>query len=75
VSRVSPTPARVAHAVALAASLAALAFTLGGPGALAGPFALLVLPAFAVPFFEWRSVPPTLQRALPRLVVLRPARW
>ena len=67
---VRPSGPRVAHAVALAAAMAALALALGGPGALVGPLVLPVAAVIVVPFVEWREVPPALARALPRLIAL-----
>lgn len=68
--RVAPTGPRIAHAVALAAATAALAFTLAGPGALLGPLALVVIAMLLLPHVEWPAVPAGLVRVLPRAVAL-----
>jgi transglutaminase-like putative cysteine protease len=71
VRRVRPTIVRVAHAVALSASVTALAFALALRPA--GLVALLLsgsaLAALATPFAEWVSVPPVLVVRLPKLLV------
>jgi len=66
VKRVRPTGVRVAHAVALAAALAALALALRQTVA-ATPLAVLAVVALVTPFLEWFRVPPLLAERLPRL--------
>jgi hypothetical protein len=58
---------RVAHAVALAASTAALAFALRQTTAAAVPLAAFALAALATPFLEWAAVPPFVSQRLPRI--------
>ncbi|HSD26823.1 MAG TPA: transglutaminaseTgpA domain-containing protein [Vicinamibacteria bacterium] len=69
--RVRPTAVRVAHAVALAGSTAALAFALAlrPGGAVAVLLAALTLAALATPFLEWVAVPRVLAERMPRLLV------
>jgi hypothetical protein len=59
----------VALGVALAASAAALALSIGGPSGLFGPFGLVVGALLLVPFVEV-SVPKRLVQVLPRLAAL-----
>ena len=67
--RVRPTLVRAAHAVGLAAALAALALALR-ESALVLPLAVLAAAALVSPFLEWTSVPPALARLLPRVHAL-----
>jgi hypothetical protein len=64
---VRPTAVRVAHAVALAASMAALALALRQSAPAFALLAALALAALVTPFLEWVSVPPFLVRRLPRV--------
>jgi transglutaminase-like putative cysteine protease len=69
VTRVRPTAVRVARAVALAASLAALAFALRQTPVVLALLAASALAALVTPFLEWATVPPLLRERLPRLHV------
>jgi hypothetical protein len=60
---------RVAHAVALAAATAALAFALRRAAAAVVPLALFAVGALATPFLEWAAVPRALAERLPRVLV------
>ena len=65
-TRVRPSPARFALAVALAAATAALALVLRQSPAAVALLAALALATLASPWLEWVSVPPPLARWLPR---------
>ena len=64
-TRVRPTAARLAHAVALAAAIAALSLALRRSPA-APVLAACALLALATAFLEWTAAPPRLARLLPR---------
>jgi hypothetical protein len=67
VRRVRPTAVRLAHAVALAASLAALALALRQTPTALALLATSALAALVTPFLEWATVPPLLAARLPGL--------
>jgi transglutaminase-like putative cysteine protease len=70
VRRVRPTAVRVAHAVALAAALAALAQAFRQAPTARALLAACALAALATPFLDWVAVPSVLAAGLPRLHVL-----
>jgi transglutaminase-like putative cysteine protease len=68
VRRSRPTRARVAHAVALSSSLAALALSLREAPPYVLGLAVLAAAALGLPFAEWVAVPSRLASALPRVL-------
>jgi transglutaminase-like putative cysteine protease len=68
VKRARPGRVRVAHAVALSAATLALALSLREVPAFLLGLGLLAAGALALPFAEWTSVPPRLERSLPRVL-------
>jgi hypothetical protein len=70
VRRVRPTAVRVAHAVAVASALAALALAFRQTLTAFALLAASALAALATPFLEWVAVPSVLAAGLPRLHVL-----
>ncbi len=67
--RARPTAVRIAHAVALAAAMAALALAFRQSVAAVVPLSALTLLALVSPLLEWETVPPVLAQRLPRLLV------